>query len=58
MAVRPGRTGDICGNMGDTCRTRVPDMASGNVKMSGDALYYHDSVRQRIGKKTSEEPEI
>ena len=58
MAVRAGSAGDLCRDLGDSGRAGVPDMASGIAQMSGHALSNVVSFRQRVGKKTSEKPEI
>ena len=58
MAVRAGRAGGLCRNLGRADRTGTADMAPGNAQMSGHALSNVVSFRQRVGKKTSEKPEI
>ena len=58
MAVRAGRAGGLCRNLGRAGGTGTADMASGNAQMPGYALSNIVPFRQRVGKKTSEKPEI
>ena len=58
MAVRAGRAGDLYRDLGRAGRTGTADMASGNAQVPGYALFHIVPFRQRVGKKTSEKPEI